>query len=452
MSARYITIVFLSVVFPFIPLSSQAVQRTVTSLADSGPGSLRAVLASANSGDEIVFDVPLPGTINLNSEIPVNPIITITGPGAGLLTLDGGGVTRIFNINDTIDVTISGLRFYNGFSDEGGGAIYSEADTLVIEDCVFESNEVSCDAQDCITHGGAIWFATGSVGSRITDTRFTSNRAYCTQIGCSTFGGAYAHNGPGTSVEFTGCTFEDNEAECIDSNCTAEGGVYFTGSGDVEQSFLNCTFFNNRARCEEDGCSAFGGSIADGSSINPTNLDFCTFSSDSAECTGSGCTQLGNSLFVFNGFLNSNIFFNQSPEGSCDGSGTITSLGYNIDSENNCLGAGGPGDRPFTNARLFPGPPLDNGGPTPTIALLQGSPAIDAGDPACPPPDTDQRGVVRPQFVRCDSGAYEFEGLSRVTNIPTLGEWGILAMTGVLGITGLIALRRRKAARASGSV
>ena len=428
-----------------IPSSSEAVQRTVTSLADSGAGSLRNVIASAGGGDEIVFAVPLPGTISLSSEILIQTILTITGPGAEFLTISGGGTTRIFNIDDTIDVTISGLRFFNGFSGEGGGAIRSEADTLIINDCIFESNEVSCESQDCQTRGGAIWSVGGIVGTTITNTLFISNRAYCTQLGCSTFGGVYAHNASGTRVEFTGCTFEDNEAECIDSNCLAEGGVYFNGSGDVEQSFLNCTFFNNTAACEEDGCEAFGGSIADGSSTNPTNLDFCTFSSDVSECSGAGCTAQGNSVWVFNGFFNSNIFFNPSPEGSCDGSNNITSLGYNLDSGNNCLGAGGPGDRPFINPGLFPGPPLDNGGPTPTIALLPVSPAIDAGDPACPPPDTDQRGFVRPQFERCDSGAYEFEGQAQVSNIPTLGEWGMLAMFLILGITGFIALTKLSA-------
>jgi hypothetical protein len=48
----------------------------------------------------------------------------------------------------------------------------------------------------------------------------------------------------------------------------------------------------------------------------------------------------------------------------------------------------------------------DNGGPTPTMALRLGSPAIDAGDDsACPP--SDQRGVPRPQGFACDIGAYE---------------------------------------------
>ena len=50
------------------------------------------------------------------------------------------------------------------------------------------------------------------------------------------------------------------------------------------------------------------------------------------------------------------------------------------------------------------GPLQDNGGPTPTHALLLGSPAIDASS-ACPA--TDQRGVTRPQGAGCDIGAFE---------------------------------------------
>ena len=57
---------------------------------------------------------------------------------------------------------------------------------------------------------------------------------------------------------------------------------------------------------------------------------------------------------------------------------------------------------PLTNS-----PPLqDNGGATPTHALLPDSPAIDAAASLnCPP--TDQRGVARPQGPRCDIGAFE---------------------------------------------
>jgi len=56
------------------------------------------------------------------------------------------------------------------------------------------------------------------------------------------------------------------------------------------------------------------------------------------------------------------------------------------------------------------GPLADNGGPARTHALVEGSSAIDAGSPDCPPPVTDQRGVARPQGVACDIGAFEFEG------------------------------------------
>ncbi|HZI44788.1 MAG TPA: choice-of-anchor Q domain-containing protein, partial [Ilumatobacter sp.] len=50
----------------------------------------------------------------------------------------------------------------------------------------------------------------------------------------------------------------------------------------------------------------------------------------------------------------------------------------------------------------------DNGGPTLTHALQYGNVAIDNGVSPCP--ETDQRGVARPQNGKCDAGAYEFEG------------------------------------------
>jgi hypothetical protein len=51
-------------------------------------------------------------------------------------------------------------------------------------------------------------------------------------------------------------------------------------------------------------------------------------------------------------------------------------------------------------------PLAGNGGPTPTMALLRGSPAIDAGN-GLVAPGVDQRGVSRPQGSGCDIGAFE---------------------------------------------
>jgi hypothetical protein len=52
----------------------------------------------------------------------------------------------------------------------------------------------------------------------------------------------------------------------------------------------------------------------------------------------------------------------------------------------------------------------DNGGPTQTIALLPDRPAVDlVAEDACPPPQTDQRGVERLQRDACDTEAFELE-------------------------------------------
>jgi hypothetical protein len=50
------------------------------------------------------------------------------------------------------------------------------------------------------------------------------------------------------------------------------------------------------------------------------------------------------------------------------------------------------------------GPLTSNGRPTQTHALLTGSPAVNSDSTDCPPPGTDQRGVLRPQGTRCDRG------------------------------------------------
>jgi hypothetical protein len=94
---------------------------------------------------------------------------------------------------------------------------------------------------------------------------------------------------------------------------------------------------------------------------------------------------------------------NTNATGPDNCSGSITSLGGNLSSDGTCpLTAGS--DQVNTDPQL--GPLQNNGGLTPTQALLTGSPAIEAGTNAgCPA--TDQRGVPRPQGARCDIGAYE---------------------------------------------
>jgi hypothetical protein len=81
--------------------------------------------------------------------------------------------------------------------------------------------------------------------------------------------------------------------------------------------------------------------------------------------------------------------------------GPVTSTGHNVDSDGTCR-FDNPGDRSAVDPRL--GALADNGGPTDTMALLEGSAAIDAGDDC---PATDQRGAARALGATCDAGALE---------------------------------------------
>ena len=99
-------------------------------------------------------------------------------------------------------------------------------------------------------------------------------------------------------------------------------------------------------------------------------------------------------------------------------SGAISSLGYNLASDNGGGFLTATGDQINTDPML--GPLQDNGGPTFTHALLPGSPAIDAGDPSfTPPPDFDQRGPGYPRVgnERIDIGSFEVQPPAAPTNL-----------------------------------
>src|SRR5215510_7323730 len=74
--------------------SARAGLLTVSSLADSGPGSLRNTVASSSTGDTIQFGVT--GTINLSSAINITHTLEVRGPGAAALVVDANHVDRAF--------------------------------------------------------------------------------------------------------------------------------------------------------------------------------------------------------------------------------------------------------------------------------------------------------------------------------------------------------------------
>jgi hypothetical protein len=115
----------------------------VTNTLDAGAGSLRAAVAAANShpgADDIRFKHSAEGTITLASELLVTDAVDIDGPGAGKLTVSGGGTTRVLNIAAGVTASIEDLTVANGkvTGADGGGIL--NAGTLTLDDVVVSGN------------------------------------------------------------------------------------------------------------------------------------------------------------------------------------------------------------------------------------------------------------------------------------------------------------------------
>ncbi|MGH2677502.1 MAG: choice-of-anchor Q domain-containing protein [Actinomycetota bacterium] len=212
-------------------------------------------------------------------------------------------------------------------------------------------------------------------------------------------GGAVLNDGTATLIGVT-----------LEANIGGEGGgVANTGTLTVR----NSTFSGNEAL-------ANGGGLYNEGTATLNNVTLADNVADSnADGTGDG-----GGIRIDSGTVNiSNTIVGDNRDQSTGGdpkhadcSGTLTSAGYNLieDVEGCTIGGVATGNITSKNPQLFPLD--DNGGPTRTHALRQGSDAVDAGNPAAPGSSstacetTDQRGTNRPQGPRCDMGAFELEG------------------------------------------
>ena len=127
----------------------------MTNTNDSGPGSLRQALADANDGDTIAFAVT--GTIGLTSgELLVAKNITISGPGAENLAVNGNGKTTVFHIASGETVTISGLTITHGYTSGSGAGIHNDHAALTLDNCTITGNQGGGIYNDAENSGGAL--------------------------------------------------------------------------------------------------------------------------------------------------------------------------------------------------------------------------------------------------------------------------------------------------------
>lgn len=198
---------------------------------------------------------------------------------------------------------------------------------------------------------------------------------------------------------------------------------------------------------DDSTCGLEGGALVidnDSSTLNNN-----TFSDNTITCNSSTCNVFGSSIFVDEGseaidMLNT-IVDNDPGVVVPNCSGSINDDGNNLQFPGSSCGG------TIATADPMLGPLDDNGGITQTKAISEDSPAFNEGNNAtCEA--TDQRGVVRPQEIICDIGAYELIPSDEpplppsgpIVIIPTMGQWAMIFTSIILGLFAVIILRRKE--------
>jgi predicted outer membrane repeat protein len=273
------------------------------------------------------------------------------------------------------------------FYQNQGGAINANGSAdVTIVNSTFDQNQ------------GRAVTTSGTVNVTIINSIFTNNStagsggaiyAYSLTLIDSTLSGNIAGGDGGaiytSSLVMKNTTMDQNQAN------SRGGGIAISGNG--PSVIANSTVFQNRAGEEGGGIMSQGN--AEIEIFNSTFAMNTASNSKEVWLFGSTSLDLQNTIFVCT----------TGPE-NCYSTSPISGISTN----HSILGVGTLND--YGLAEL-----ADNGGPTPTMALLPGSPLIDAGDDAVCVNEhvnsLDQRGVARPQGSQCDIGAYEDQSLIR---------------------------------------
>jgi fibronectin-binding autotransporter adhesin len=382
----------------------------------SGTTSLREAIAGANvvPGQTITFDPSVFGsaqTITLSlGQLELSDTSgteTITGPAAGL-TLSGGGNSRVFQVDGDVTASLSGLTITGGSASNGGG-LANYGGTVTLTGCTVSGNSAGHD-------GGGMYFNDGGTAT-LTGCTVSSNSAG--------YSGGGLFEGSSVTLALTNCTVSGNSADNNGGGLANYGGTAI---------LTGCTVSGNSSN---GGYGGGGGGVLDTGSATATLIN-CTVSGNSALHYGGGLTNNGSNLTLTNSTVSGNfagnkggglinvfggtatldntiVAGNTGATNSPDVAGTFHSLGFNLIGNTNGSSGWVRSDLAGTiaNPRNPLLAPLGNyGGPTQTMALLPGSPAINAGASGAGIPTTDQRG--EPRFGATDIGAFESQGFTLI--------------------------------------
>ena len=382
----------------------------------------------------------------------------------GALCLDGG-VATLLGCQFITNSAVGGRGSRQATVGPGqagsarGGALVNNGGTISIENCSLLGNSVRTGTDSAVyplnVRGGGIEQSAGSL-----DIQQCLIRGNVAETGVGVAGGGgYGPSGHafgggiyfgGGSLRVTSSTLADNSA--IGGRATQRtgqrpgsgfgGGICSTGS----LSLVNCTLTGNEARSGQGSTDfvtggGYGGGLHQSGGL--AELVHVTFAGNGAFGSAPVALQQGGAIWTASSQTRLlNTLLANSPSGSnafgalIDGGGNLSS-----DASGNFTAPGS-----LNNTAPILGPLADYGGPTPTMALLAGSPAIDAGLPAnCIA--TDQRGVARPFGAGCDVGAFEsaapYTVLGRITGyVPPAGSAtvGSGLLSAVADAAGLYAL------------
>jgi uncharacterized repeat protein (TIGR01451 family) len=379
----------------------------------SDDADLHAKLAG---GGLVTFDcgstpitITLTITDTLDSYINITQTTTISG--GGLITLQGNGTARIFNVDGSAlsleGLTITGGRALSEPNHLGGAAIITGTGVVTVTDSTLFDNQAQ--------FGGAFYVQDGTL--TVVDSSLLENQAV---VGGAIYvADTEPANPPTTTVTILNSSVLSNRAT------DGDGGAI--RNYDARLTVANSTLSNNRAiEIAEQGFNGGDGGAIAASGVGMVSylalLTNTTIYSNFASLNGGGI-QVDSG--TGSGWIKNSIIANNTAStGTNCSSIDLVSHGNNLESEDTC-NLVASGDLTDTNPLL--GPLADNGGGTLTYALLAGSPAINAADntacAASPVNNVDQRGISRPQGATCDIGAFEATASLSLTKI-SINEGG----------------------------